>query len=324
MTDPLADAHTLRPLLTVTPNPSLDLLFEAERLVWDDANRLDPPRRRVGGQGINAVRAAVALGARGVVVAPFGGRTGDELLDRLRAERIDVEPVAIAGETRTFVGVRVRDGTSLLLNARGAECTRDDEARLLDATRAAIRRTSPAWVACCGSVPPGFDVGFHGRVGEIARSLGARFVADCDDDALRHAQRWCDVLVPNRHEAERLAGRDIGSVAAAAYTAATLRRGGARVVAITLGEDGAVAADPFGAWHAAGPIERAGSAVGAGDAFLAALLLALDAGAQTSDALAAAVAAGGAVLRATGEAMMTRADYEAVLADVRVQELRTA
>src|SRR5690606_27197723 len=49
-------------ILTLTPNPSLDLLFEAESLRWNDANRLEAPRRRPGGQGINVVRAARALG----------------------------------------------------------------------------------------------------------------------------------------------------------------------------------------------------------------------------------------------------------------------
>ena len=51
-------------ILTVTPNPSLDLLFRAERLVWDDANRIPLPRRRPGGQGINVVRAVRALDPR--------------------------------------------------------------------------------------------------------------------------------------------------------------------------------------------------------------------------------------------------------------------
>jgi fructose-1-phosphate kinase PfkB-like protein len=63
-------------VLTLTPNPSLDLLFSAERLVWDDANRLSDPRRRAGGQGMNVTRAALALGARSEAIALLGGRTG--------------------------------------------------------------------------------------------------------------------------------------------------------------------------------------------------------------------------------------------------------
>ena len=107
-------------ILTVTPNPSLDLLFSAERLGWDDANRIESPRRRAGGQGINLARAVHALGGETHAVALLGGATGDDLLRMLRAEGIGVDPVAVEGETRTFAGVRERaTNRSMLLNSRG-------------------------------------------------------------------------------------------------------------------------------------------------------------------------------------------------------------
>ena len=49
-------------IVTLTPNPSIDLLFQTTRLVWDDANRVESPRRRAGGQGVNVVRALRELG----------------------------------------------------------------------------------------------------------------------------------------------------------------------------------------------------------------------------------------------------------------------
>ena len=78
---------------------------------------------------------------------------------------------------------------------------------------------------------------------------------------------------------------------------------GPRLGVVTLGGRGAVAATADGAWHAAAPVRRSGSAVGAGDVFLAALLLALEDGAAVGDALRAAVAAGTAVLYGTGDAL---------------------
>src|SRR5262245_36709174 len=101
-------------ILTITPNPSLDLLFESPRLVWDDANRLDAPRRRPGGQGINVTRAARVLGASSVAVALLGGRVGDELQSMLSAEGTPCERIDITGETRVFVGAReTESGRSL-------------------------------------------------------------------------------------------------------------------------------------------------------------------------------------------------------------------
>ena len=86
----------------------------------DDANRLDAPRRRAGGQGINVVRAARALGVEARAVAPLGGEVGRELAGMLAAEGTPLRAVPIEGETRVFVGVREgATGRSLLLNPRG-------------------------------------------------------------------------------------------------------------------------------------------------------------------------------------------------------------
>ncbi|NLG61592.1 MAG: 1-phosphofructokinase, partial [Candidatus Cloacimonetes bacterium] len=48
------------------------------------------PRRCAGGQGINVTRAARILGGESIAVTLIGGTTGDELLQLLDAEGIDV------------------------------------------------------------------------------------------------------------------------------------------------------------------------------------------------------------------------------------------
>ena len=146
-------------ILTITHNPSLDLLFETTQLNWDDANRMDAPRRRPGGQGINVTRAARALGASSVAVALLGGRVGDELADVLAAEGTPCERISIVGETRVFVGARESGtGRALLLNPRGPHFN-DSEARRVCAQMIdTIARLKPAWVAVCGSIPPGLPM----------------------------------------------------------------------------------------------------------------------------------------------------------------------
>lgn len=304
-------------ILTITPNPSIDLLFAAERLVWDDANRLAQPRRRAGGQGINLARAVRALGGDAVAVAPLGGAAGEELSAMLRDEGTPLEPVRIAGETRLFVGVReAATRRNLLLNPRGPALGADDAARLLEAVAAAIRKYRPGWIVCCGSLPPGLPDDLYARAGGMARDAGIAFVADCDGPPLRlAAASRCDVLAPNAHEAERLLEMEPGSVdgpeAAAAAARAMMQRFAARFAFVTLGSAGAVAADMRDAWHAAAADAPAdGSAVGAGDAFLGAALLALDAGRTTSEALRSGVAAGTAVLGSTAGTLLTPDGYE--------------
>src|SRR5688572_33222436 len=93
-------------ILTITPNPSIDYLFEAETLCWDDANRVEMPRRRAGGQGINLTRAARVLGGESVALAFFGGSAGHDLKAMLHDEGTPFIDVPIEADTRVFFGVR--------------------------------------------------------------------------------------------------------------------------------------------------------------------------------------------------------------------------
>lgn len=317
-------------ILTLTPNPSLDLLFELDRLVWDDANRLAAPRRRPGGQGVNVARAAAALGAEVLAVAPLGGPFGAELRRMLEAESLPLRTVPIAGETRVFVGIRERsEGRNLLLNPSGPELAAGELAALERAVVDALEDLelagrAPGWLACCGSVPPGADPGIYARLGVAARARGVRVVPDCDGEALRlAAESGCDLLVPNRHEAGRLLGSRIATIEDAAGAAAALLGLGPSMAIVTLGAAGAVAATRQGVWYAAAPKPPgAASAVGAGDAFLAGLMLGLDGGAEPPEALRRGVAAGTAVLSGTGAELISAATVAALLADVPVRSVR--
>ena len=312
-------------ILTVTPNPSLDLLFTSEvPLVWDDANRVAAPRARPGGQGINLSRAAIALGGESIALALLGGTTGRDVEAMLAAEGTPVRPVSGPGDTRIFVAVREQTtGRSLLMNPRGPTCGAAEVEAMLDAIDEAIRFTRSTWVVASGSTPPGFPADFYARVGALARKHTCRFVVDCDGDGLRIAAEAgvCDLLVPNRYEARRLSGSDPGSPVAAARIAELLHKY-APVVALKLGADGAALSDAESAWYARPPNINGGSAVGAGDAFLAALLLAVEREASLQETLIDAVAAGTAVLHSEGTNLLSADAWQNVKDQIVTKKLK--
>jgi 1-phosphofructokinase family hexose kinase len=312
-------------VLTLTPNPSLDLLFSAERLVWDDANRLPDPRHRAGGQGINVTRAALALGARSEAVALLGGRTGRHLAMMLRAEGTPLRAARATAETRTFVAVREADtARSLLLNARGPTRSTGEAEALAGVVEQALADLQPEWLACCGSLPGGFAPDFYVRMMTLARAHGCRVVVDCDGEPLRlAADAGCDLLVPNQHEAARLTGLATDDISAATAAARELCLRGTPLVAVTLGDAGALLADPQQVRHAralsagsgasGGFGFESGSAVGAGDAFLAGMLVALRHTSDLREVLRRAVAAGSAVLLSTGTTLIAADDVHRLL-----------
>jgi fructose-1-phosphate kinase PfkB-like protein len=82
-----------------------------------------------------------------------------------------------------------------------------------------------------------------------------------------------------------------------------------------------VLATARGAWHAVAPAQPEGSAVGAGDAFLAALLLAVEGPCPDPEALRRAVAAGSAVLKSENGDLLTLEEYRRLLDQVEVREI---
>ncbi|HEX6694740.1 MAG TPA: hexose kinase [Longimicrobiales bacterium] len=311
-------------VLTITPNPSIDLLHGAGRIVWDDANRVDPPRRRAGGQGVNVARAVRALGGRSHALLPLGGSTGDALATLMTEGGIPFTRSQIDGETRTFFAVtEAETGRSLLVNPRGPLFSPEECAHLRDTAVALIERLRPSWVACCGSLPPGVPPGLYAEIKTAARSHGGRFVADCDGEPLQLAAHGgCDLLTPNRYEAERLTGQRVATVSEAVRAARILVARGTPVVAVTLGGDGAVIVSGNSAAHAAVSVScDGGSAVGAGDSFLASLLLSLTSHALPDDALRDAVAAGASVLAGRGSDLMNRAAYDALRPLTRITRI---
>jgi 6-phosphofructokinase 2 len=95
-----------------------------------------------------------------------------------------------------------------------------------------------------------------------------------------------------------------------------VRSGGAEVVALTLGARGAVLASANGALRLASPEVDTKSAVGAGDAFLGAMVGALARGEPLDQAFALGVAAGAATAASAGAGLATRAEIERLLPQV--------
>jgi 6-phosphofructokinase 2 len=245
-----------------------------------------------------------------------GGATGPALDGLLDKHGLLRERIAIAGDTRIATTI--------------VEHQCDNEYRFVPAGPAiapgewqeCLDRLADApcdYLVASGSLAPGMPEDFYARVAMLAARRGIRMVLDSSGTALRAGLAGKNVFLikPSLSELAQLAGRDLGDEAdIAAAAMALVEAGQAEMVAVTLGDRGALLARSQGTLRlAALPIE-ARSTVGAGDSFLAAMVFALAEGRDPVEAFRFGMAGGAAALLRPGTHLAEPADIARFLPQV--------
>ena len=126
------------------------------------------------------------------------------------------------------------------------------------------------------------------------------------------------LIKPNAEEAGRLIGRQIDSLQEAIDALEELHGSGATRVAVSLGKAGAVYSDGMHSWWAIPPQITERNPIGAGDAMLAGLVMALVRNYDGADVLRWGVACGAAAASLDGTRVGSLEMVESLLARVKV------
>jgi 1-phosphofructokinase family hexose kinase len=297
----------------VAPSPSIDRLFEVERLRPGAIHRPTGFVQVAGGKGLNVARAAAALGADVRAVALLGGHSGRWIADEFAALGLPLASVWCRGETRSCLSVADHESGSLteFYEANAAVSPQEWESFARAVEEAAV---TAAWTTVSGSLPPGAPVDGYELLAEAGVSVAV-------DTSALGAARPALVKV-NADEAATLTGAPVHSLTDALEAAHELRRragGQGHAAAVTCGREGAVVVEPDGsACH--GTLEAEGRyPVGSGDAFLAGLVTALAAGDDWPDALATALGAAAANAELPGAGLLDGGRARALTAQAVVQ-----
>ncbi|HEX2771770.1 MAG TPA: D-glycero-beta-D-manno-heptose 1-phosphate adenylyltransferase [Micromonosporaceae bacterium] len=300
---------------------------ESDRLCREAPAPVLTLRRRqtaAGGAANTAVNLA-ALGARPILVAPVGAdAAGDELRDCLDRAGVRDRTVTRPG-VRTPVKRRILAADQILVRedeggdgGRPTDRMIDDLLAALDAAIGELGRDPqrPTLVVCdygLGALPTRVRDWLVAR-----RQLFGTVALDAHDLAA-----WADlrptVVTPSYAESTRLLGMAATSdgdraANALAHLGDLRMRTGAEVVAVTLDVDGAIVAGPDGNVCRSHTTPVAAShAVGAGDAYLAAMTLALAVDAPVPVAAELAQLAATATLANTGTCVCRRRDLLAAI-----------
>lgn len=298
-------------IVTLTLNPSIDIACEAEKVQPIRKIRTMNERQDPGGGGINVARVVTAFGGDALALVLAGGVTGQFLAELLDEGGVPHRTIPIAGRTRISQTVLERSsGLEYRFTPEGPEIAEAEWQAALDAARQA----EGGWLVASGSLPRGVPTDVYARAARTAREKGQRFVLDTSGEALREAlAEKPDLIKPSLGEFEALVGRKLPDRAAQEAAAlALVREGKAGMVALTLGRDGAILATAERAVFLPALEVEVRGAVGAGDSFTAAMVMALARGRPPEEAFAWGVAAGAAAVSSPGTAHPERAAVEAL------------
>ncbi len=284
-------------IVCVAANPSVDKLFQVDRVVPGGIHRPSGYVQVAGGKGLNAARAAVTLGADVQAIALLAGHAGRWIAEQLERDGIDAQIVWAEGETRASLSVADRETERLTeFYEDGIEVDAETWSRFAGTVETAS--TAADWITVSGSLPRGVSPS-----GYAALRVGCKIAADTVAERPHPAA----LVKINAAEAAALTDLDTSTPQGAVAAAAALAQGGA--AAVTRGPLGAVlvaAGETFsGRLDAQGPYP-----VGSGDALLGGMVTALDRGADWREALALGLGAAAANAAVPGAGRFDRGDAE--------------
>ncbi|HEY1531158.1 MAG TPA: 1-phosphofructokinase family hexose kinase [Galbitalea sp.] len=252
-------------IVVLTPNPAIDVTYVVSEFKEHETNRVGSVARRAGGKGVNVSRVLAQLGFDSTNVLPLGGSAGEWMAAMLARDGLAFSSVPISVETRTTVTIVDGDTHPTLFAEPGPQLDTNELELLSEAVRAECAGADLLVIS--GSLPPGMPPAIIEDWVADARAVGVPTILDTGGQGLlAGARAGADILKPNEDELREATGSE--SVHAGTRV---LRGLGARLVVVSRGSRGMVAARGDDRFEVDAVPGISGNPTGAGDAATAGL-----------------------------------------------------
>ena len=196
-------------IITLTPNPAIDISTSVDRIVPMRKLRCAPQRRDPGGGGVNVARVVKRFGGDVEAILPVGGFTGQLLRRLINDEEIPHRVIEVEAETREDFSVsELSTAQQYRFVLPGLPLCEAEWRECLKALAGTEPR--PKFVVGSGSLPPGVPNDFYAQAAAIARKLGAKFIIDTSGAPLAIAmEHGVYMIKPNLREMRDLVGVEL-------------------------------------------------------------------------------------------------------------------
>lgn len=310
-----------RPIITVTLNPAVDRTLYFQEFVVGQVNRVVSELADPGGKGINVAKVIQALDCDVTVTGFLGSDNRQIFYDYFTKHHIMNRFIEVPGATRANIKIvdEKRDQVSEI-NFSGLDCSAEAVIRL---EQTLLELASPnQLVVLSGSLPQGVSDDLYGILIGKLQAKGCRVFLDASGHALTEGLKARPFAVkPNLSELSQLTGQEFKCDQDILESMDQILHSGVKEVIVSLGADGAIAANSDERIRVYPPKIKANSTVGAGDSMVAGLIVGEAKGLSLAEKVRLGTAAAAASVARPGTQAGALPDVRKLLNEVIIKKL---
>lgn len=308
-------------ITSISLNPSIDRTLTVEQFTPGGLNRVISRSDIAAGKGINVALTVSALGIDAECIG-FMYRDSASLFEkRLMVNSTAYDFIWCEGSARTNIKVFDRSaGVITELNESGRDVDPADLDKMVDLV---VRHAENSdFLILSGSMPPGCPKDYYRTLINAVEGLGCRCVLDADGERLKFGLEAKPFMIkPNRYELEMMTDCKLNSIQEIRDAARHYIDQGVQIVAVSLGEEGALITDADETLYAPRMNIEVKSTVGAGDSMVAGLATGFMGDNSLEDAFRMGVACATARCMTEGYKIVDKTVYKALMDMVKIERI---
>ncbi|RCS27393.1 1-phosphofructokinase family hexose kinase [Polaribacter sp. WD7] len=304
-------------VVTLTVNPALDKSAKIDKMSPFDKLECYDITYHPGGGGINISRVLDRLEVKSSCLFPYGGKTGEHLVELLQEQKVNVVNTEISVLTRENFAVF---NTETQLQYRFGMPTTTFLEEDMTALENVINKevTTGDIFVISGSLPKGLPINYYSKIVKSLQAKKVKIIVDTSGVAFHEVVKNKLFLIkPNQKELCALAGKEDMTIKEKEdFAMQMIIAEKVKYVVVSLGKDGAFMAHKNGIVHVQAPKIEVKSTIGAGDSMVAGLIYAIVHNKSPKDMLRSGVACGVAATLSEGSDLAKKHNIETILAKI--------